>query len=300
MKNLWLCILIFIFCGTGLGQDALREIKNTESSFINMARDSGPKTAYLAFLSADSVVFKPSSANGLEIWQQADESASILERIPVFADISSNGVFGYTTGQWRMSERNKPDPAKFGQYVTIWQRSGSGKYKIALDITTTHEEIPVKLLDRLRRSGKPPRDKNKKGWSAADATMDFFRLGNNHNQLGGAYERYSSNSVRLLIDGDAPVFGKEESVYRMSRYLSMEFPTKITMLEAADMAYVWNPCEFANSAEGKEKGNCLHIWKLQDKRWWLVVGVFKLASDGPSAPPQLQNLNPKSKSDSNP
>ncbi|CAN5645233.1 hypothetical protein BH24ACI3_BH24ACI3_15790 [soil metagenome] len=293
MKSLTICILIFIFSATGLSQNALREIKEAELSFINTARNAGPKQAFLAFLSADAVVFQPTAVNGLSVWQQMENSSVILERTPIFADISSNGVFGYTTGHWKSSLSETTDSAKFGQYVTIWQRSETGSFKIALDITTTHEEISVKLLDKLRRSGKPPRDKNKKGPSAADATMDFFRLGNNQNQLGGAYEKYSSGSVRLLIDGDEPVYGKKDAVYKMSRYRSMEFPTKIAMLEAADMAYVWNPCEFDNSAEGKENGSCLHIWKLQNKRWWLVVGVFTLANNGPSAPPQLHDVSPK-------
>jgi hypothetical protein len=46
------------------------------------------------------------------------------------------------------------------------------------------------------------------------------------------------------------------------------------MYQAADMAYVWNPCQYANSNEGLEKGNCLHIWKLRDNKWWVVLGVF--------------------------
>lgn len=273
-------------------------MKEAEMSFINTARNLGPKQAFLAFLSADAIVFQPTSVNGLAVWQQMENSPITLERTPIFADISSNGVFGYTTGHWKSSGGKTKDSPKFGQYVTMWQRSETGSFKIALDITTTHDEIPVNLLAKLRRSGKSPRDRNKRGWSAADATMDFFRLGNNHNQLSSAYEKYSAGNVRLLIDGYGPVYGKKDAVYKMSRYRSMEFPTKIAMLEAADMAYVWNPCEFDNSAEGKEKGNCLHIWKLQNKKWWLVVGVFMLANEGPSAPPQLQDVSPKSRKSS--
>ncbi len=286
-------ISIFVLSATGLGQKELREIKDAELSFINIARNSGPKKAYIEFLLADSVVFQPSAENGLELWQKSQDSLATLERTPIFADVASNGGFGYTTGHWKSFENDKPDSASFGQYVTIWQRSKTGTFKIALDIVTNHEEFPAELLEKFRSSDRTSIDKNKKGWSAADATMNFYRLGNNQNQLGGAYEKYSSDKVRLLIDGDAPVYGKKDAVYKMSKYSSMEFPTTVAMLEAADMAYVWNQCEFADSSEGKEKGNCLHIWKLQNKKWWIVMGVFASARELSAAPSKLKNLSPQ-------
>ncbi len=292
MKLVIICMMFLIFSALGMGQRELREIKEAEWSFINAARSSGTKNAYLSFLSDNSVVFQPGAANGLAVWQKAENSLDILERTPIFADAASNGGFGYTTGHWKSQEPGKPDTAKYGQYVTVWQRSKSGTFKIALDIITNHEEFPAELLEKLGSSDKPSKESNKKGWSAADATMNFYRLGNNQNQLGGAYEKYSSEKVRLLIDGDAPVFGKKDAVYKMSRYRSMEFPEKIAMLEAADMAYVWNPCEFADSAEGKEKGNCLHIWKLKDKKWWIVMGVFASVREPSSAPSKLQDRTP--------
>lgn len=287
------CLSTVMFGATVPGQTELREMKDAEKSFINIARTSGPKPAFLEYLSVDSVVFQPAAANGLAVWQKAENSLTILERNPTFADISANGAFGYTTGHWKSYERNRSDSAKFGQYVTIWQKSKTGTFKIALDITTGHEEFPAELLDQNRGPNRFRGDRNKKGWSAADATMNFYRIGNNQNHLGGAYQEYSSNVVRLLIDGFAPIYGKKDAVYKMHRYRYMDFPAKILMIEAANMAYVWNPCEYADSEEGKEKGNCLHIWKLRDEKWWIVMGVFASASDVSSAPPQLKNVSPK-------
>jgi len=60
----------------------------------------------------------------------------------------------------------------------------------------------------------------------------------------------------------------------MQRYISVEFPSRVVAFQAADLAYTWNPCKFANNDEGLENGNCLHIWKLRKKKWWIVVGVF--------------------------
>jgi hypothetical protein len=72
----------------------------------------------------------------------------------------------------------------------------------------------------------------------------------------------------------------------MKRYKSIEFPTKVAMFQAADMAYVWNPCQYANSNEGTERGNCLQVWKLRNKKWWIVVGVFARVES--EKPPELK------------
>ena len=63
-------------------------------------------------------------------------------------------------------------------------------------------------------------------------------------------------------------------VSEMRRYKSVEFPKKVHLYESADMAYIWNPCEYENNDEGTIQGNCLHVWKLRDKKWWIVLGVF--------------------------
>ena len=52
------------------------------------------------------------------------------------------------------------------------------------------------------------------------------------------------------------------------------FPRKYVLFQSADMAYTWNPCNFDNTSEGMVEGNCLHIWKLRKKKWWIVLGAF--------------------------
>ena len=66
----------------------------------------------------------------------------------------------------------------------------------------------------------------------------------------------------------------------------MEFPKKVALFEAADMAYTWNGCQYANSIEGIEQGNCLHIWKLRKNKWRIVLAVFARIDSG--KPPEIK------------
>jgi hypothetical protein len=246
-----------------------------ESALLSRMAQSGARSAFLDFLAKDAVIFRPEPVNGPEYWRaQPENPAFAFSRTRVFSDISANGILGYTTGHWQRFKTDKPnEPLGFGEYVTVWERRPSGGYQAVLDMSITHDEEPA---DDKARGWKPDdsHDPNKRGWSPADASMNFLRLGMSQARLSSAYEKFSGRDVRLLVDGERPILGKKQVVAAMNRYISIEFPKNVAMFQAADLAYTWNPCKFANSQEGIENGNCLHIWKLRDKKWWIVLGVF--------------------------
>ena len=191
-----------------------------------------------------------------------------------YSDVAANGLMGYTTGNWRSYQKGKSEGlAKFGQYVTIWERGADGKFRASLDIAVSHDKLPFTETDKPILQ-KQTRDINKRGWSPADSSMNFLRTSMRGSGLSGAYEKFAAEDVRLLRDGTPPIIGKKRVVAETTAYVAVEFPSKVTLFQSADMAYTWNPCLFDNSDEGFMKGNCLHIWKLRKKKWWIVLGVF--------------------------
>ena len=276
MKIVYALLLTSLFSTASLSQDDLNRLIATESSFVKTAAEHGPKIAFLEHLAPDAIIFRPQAINGYEYWKSTqDRPNDVLVRKAIFADISSNGLLGYTTGNWRLYEKGKSESsASYGQYATIWERKPDGKYRATLDISIEHDKLPFTETDRIGRADLT-RDLNKRGWSPADASMNFLRMSMKGSvRLGGAYERFAAKDVRLLIEREPPIIGKKNVVREMARYLAVEFPTKIAAFQAADMAYTWNPCRFTNNEEGFENGHCLHVWKLRDKKWWIVLGVF--------------------------
>ncbi len=266
---------VLIFPAFSQAQDDLGAMIATENALIYETAENGPKRGFRNHLTRDSVLFRPGPVNGWQYLSDGDApSGESLVRKTVYADISANGLIGYTTGNWRLYQKGKSEStARFGQYVTIWQRQGDGRYRATLDIATTHDKLPFSQTDYVGYVIRK-RDPNKRGWSPADASIDFQRLSMTNARLGGAYEKYAAKDVRLLIEREPPIVGRKNVVEAMDRYIAIEFPTKVTTFLSADMAYTWNPCRFANNDEGLESGNCLHIWKLRDKKWQIVLGVF--------------------------
>jgi hypothetical protein len=258
-----------------VAQPELQPLVDAQRSFDQLATEKGMKTAFLESLKDDAVVFEPGPVNGKEYWEyrKADPD-TLLQRTLTYSDIDANGLLGYTTGNWRTYQKGKSEGlAKFGQYVTIWERVPNGKFMASVDIAVSHEKLPFAETNTpIRR--KQTRDVNLRGWSPNDALMNFLQLSMTRIKLGGAYEKFAGNDVRILRDGAPPIIGKDLAVKAMDEYISVMFPRKYVLFQSADMAYTWNPCNFDNTEEGMVEGNCLHIWKLRKKKWWIVLGVF--------------------------
>lgn len=256
----------------GVAQSPLAD---TQASFGRVASERGMRSAFLEFLGDDATVFLPGAQNGKQYWNaREDDPSTVLIRNLTYSDLSANGLLGYTTGNWRTYQKGKSEGlAKFGQYVTIWEKKPDGKFRASLDIVVSHEKLPFSETDKPVRT-KQSRDLNKRARSPVDASMDFLRASMTNQRLGGAYQKFAAHDVRLLRDAAPPIIGKKRVVEQMNEYISVEFPTKVALFQAADMAYTWNACQFDNSNEGKVEGNCVHIWKLRDKKWWIVLGVF--------------------------
>ena len=266
---------VVLFCAPILAQADLQKLQQTGYEFDRAVAQKGSKAAYLQYLSDDGTIFRPDPVNGKQYWNgQKDDANFRLTRKATFADVSANGMLGYTTGDWRLDQKGKGEGySKFGQYVTIWEKRQDGKYYATIDIGITHDKLTAKEADPYVQPDAE-KDLNKRGWSPADSSMDFLRISMQGGGLGKAYEEYAAKDVRLLIERLPPITKKKRVIAAMNQYRSIEFPTKVAMFQAADMAYTWHPCQYANSNEGIEKGNCLHIWKLRDNKWSIVLGVF--------------------------
>lgn len=238
-------------------------------------------------------MFRPEPMSGREFRSSYENKPGLYRRTPSFADAASNGLIGFTTGVWESVQKlERTDLRHVGDYATVWRRDGDGAYHAILNIETSYDpdDRPRDLnTDKHAKGG----DRNSRGRSAADSTMTFHRVSMGPGGLAAAYYQFAASDVRLLRDGLPAITGRKNVVRQMRMYTSIEFPTRVAQMESADMAYSWNPCSFSDSAEGVEKGNCMHVWKLHGKKWEIVLGVFARVVD--ATPPVLKSADPRNR-----
>ncbi len=274
MKSLFTMLIIGLAAGFGVAQPEFQAMIDADQSLANYAVEKGTKAAYLRYLGDDGVIFKPEATNGKDWWNlQKDEPQTVLKRNMDHADIASNGLLGYTTGRWEETPKKQGGPAReVGQYITVWSKKPDGKFYAIIDVMTKYDEAAPPVGSPLPNTYA--KDINKRRWSAADPSMKFLRMGMDRGGLGNAFDEWAAEDIRLIIEENPPIYGKKNAVKAMKKYLSVAFPRRVALLESADLAYAWNPCEYANSEEGMEKGTCLNIWKLRNKKWYITSSAF--------------------------
>src|SRR5687768_1658966 len=107
MRAVVLAVIIFTVPHWVPGQGALEKVIETERAFATQSAAKGTKHAFLEYLADDGLLFLPDRVNGKSYWNARGESQGFLSWAPNYADVSANGIVGYTTGNWEYREKGK-------------------------------------------------------------------------------------------------------------------------------------------------------------------------------------------------
>ncbi|PWT90062.1 MAG: hypothetical protein C5B54_07860 [Acidobacteria bacterium] len=267
MKNKLIAVLFFVFTSFCFAeQSALDSLVNAEKSFASMAVEKGRKEAFVAYLSDDSIIFRPGPINGKKFYSDQPARPGILSWKPAIADVSSSGDLGYTTGPWEFRKENMSDtPVAYGYYFSIWKKQSDGSWKVMLDhgIDTTgpsHETANV-----IPGPGSKTKNTKKQSTDGTAVILNQeqeFSKASQNDGMKTAFQKYALSDVLIVRDGKEPFHGAE----------SLEGNCGFQPVKAdvsADFAYdygSWN-CNAQN-------GNYVRVWKKQpDGQWRLAVDV---------------------------
>ena len=107
-----------------------------ERAFAQMARDSGTHSAFLANLADSAILFRPGPVMGPQ-WLRENppqNRTAALVWEPRWADVSTAGDMGFTTGPYEIRLRGVSDTAAGrGHFVSVWKREGTGPWRVMLD-----------------------------------------------------------------------------------------------------------------------------------------------------------------------
>jgi ketosteroid isomerase-like protein len=284
MKKIPLLLLISFCCLGVFAQKTIVQTKSdlqkmvaTEVEFAKTAFDKGTKTAFLTYLDDDGIIFDPTETNGKLVWRSRPESPALLAWNPVWADISSDGKLGYTTGGWEYRPKGKTDkPIAFGEYVTIWKKQTDGSYKATLDIGITH---PTNNLSKM--AWKSPFDaglgkKDLQNGVDTNILTDIF----SNKSMANGYFNYLAEDTIILRDGNLPFVGKKAAFMGLEK-LENEFPNSSyltfngnTSKIYGNMMYIWGVYQLKHKDETISRWNFMQIWKHRDGKWQIVLDIF--------------------------
>ncbi len=258
-------------------ETALASLVDAERAFAKMSETIGMRSAFSANLGEGSIVLQPAPVDGRKAHQDSPEVPGMLQWKPIFADVSSGGDLGYTTGPW-VFRGSATDPPIYGHYVTVWKKQKDGLWKVMLDGGISH---PKPAENGGEGAFSSPQDA---GATAAEtAPPDDLLESDRKLSRASAKEGFSA---ALLAKA-----GADARLYRPGSYPRIGLPAIREALAGEPESWVWEPSGgdtarsgdlgytfgIARAAEGAENPTpgaanaYLRIWKRDSKGEWRVV-----------------------------
>jgi len=260
----------------------LQSLVETERAFSEHSVRNGMRSAFLTYLAEESIVFEPRPVDGREVHAGREESPGTLIWWPVWAEISSAGDMGYTTGPWEFRRAVEEDTAVgCGHYVSVWRKQPDGVWRVAIDAGNAyprpevmHRELAV---PDYHRPVLEPLDEGAVATSRAallQAERDLSELSGTRG-AAAAFSEHAAEDVRLYRMGTYPAVGKEALRRELSRIegrLSWE-PVEAIISATADLGYTYGISRIEPTGEGGTVAefSYLRIWKRRPDEPWEVT-----------------------------
>lgn len=118
------------------GEESISSLISAEKDFQQKQTDKGQREGYLEVMRQNTILFKPDAVNGPEYISQKKSFKGGMFWSPVWAEMSRDGYFGYTTGPYKYLLN---DTTYHGEYVSIWLRGPyQPVWKLFLDAGISH------------------------------------------------------------------------------------------------------------------------------------------------------------------
>ena len=94
--------------------------------------------------------------------------------------------------------------------------------------------------------------------------------------LEKTYKKFAAENLRSYREGKPPFLGKKAALKLLSDDKStVTFAKRSSTFTADDISYNLNTYSRTQGGKEVEKGNFLQIWKFFDRKWQIVLDIFK-------------------------
>jgi len=266
----------------------LMSLVESERAFSRTSVERGIRASFMMFFTDGAMVFRPHPVKYKEAMKNVPALKNPLEVTltwePVWADVSSGGDLGYTTGPSVWTDHSPAKrPTYYGFYFSFWKKQPTGEWKVVFDVGT---ELPgpydgpktLRSPDPVRHNGVVKKlGAEEQRSSLLDAERRFLELARKdgvQKALGGVLNK----EARIYRQKVQPIVGIDpiQAYFSNKPYLSTWEPLEGCVAESGDLGYSYGSYTVRNGNKpgDDEKGYYLHAWRRDaSNRWKLVAEV---------------------------
>jgi ketosteroid isomerase-like protein len=278
MKTLWPTLLSIPLglLPTTSGSTTAADVLATDAAFAARAMAVGHHAAFIEYLAADAVLFRPDAVPGQEWLATHEPAGGQLEWSPAAAAVDCTARLAVTTGPWRYANAEGGEPVA-GHYLSVWRRDAQASWRVVLDHGIDHAlAVPVDDLQaaftRLWPDDDPRRCGSEGDSSSLAAAGERFNTQVARRGLLRALQRTAAEGARVYRD-DAP-------------------PAALAGL-APDVDAAWGPGTIARtvgtvfepgtdlavshgtlqSPDGLGRSLFVRVWRREGRRWKVAIDL---------------------------
>lgn len=284
----FLSVLLCSFC---LGQSkednqSLMSLVESERAFSRTSVEKGIRASFMMFFTDDAMVFRPHPVKYKEATKNVPAPKNPLEVTltwePVWADVSSSGDLGYTTGPSVWTDHSPAKrPTYYGFYFSFWKKQPTGEWKVVFDVgtelpgpydgpKTLRSPVPVKHNGVVKKLGAEEQRS-----SLLDAERRFLELARK-DEVQKALGEILDKEARIYRQKSHPVVGIDsiQAYFSVKPYLSVWETMQCEVAESGDLGYSYGTYTVRSSGSQPtedERGYFLHAWKRDAVNQWKLV-----------------------------
>jgi ketosteroid isomerase-like protein len=251
---------------------ALKQLVQAEWSFINLAKETNTRDAFLAQLTDETIVFGEGPVIAKRVYENQQPNNGWLKWEPVFSDLARSDDFGYNTGPWEYRVNKTDEKAvAFGEFVSFWKKQVDGTWKLLIDIGIEHPQTAQIAtwksseidFEKVVGELKDIKQLEKIEQNFIEA-LAFAK--------SPAYQKMLSREARLYRPGKEPITDKEAIIKYINAELSITF-TKAgqNLASSGDLGYVYGTAVVQHTGNQTKAANYLHVWKQEEGQGWKLV-----------------------------
>ena len=258
--------------------DHTASLAAAETAFAAHSVREDMRVAFLANFDHDGVFVREGWRVSNDFLRDRPAPPVLLDWRPQYVEASASGDMGLSTGPSKIVSKAQPDAAPaYGQFVSVWRRSGGGPWKVAVDLGINHPGDSLwKTPLETRQLSAPAASAAAEGSvMQAEARFDeAVRSGG----LRSAYSTYGAENLRFYRAGNAPTATRAAALSSpaMSDDRVVFTVERSETARAGDFAYA-RGAYAALDAPSTPLGWYLRVWRREPAGWRIAMDVVNAA-----------------------
>ncbi len=288
----------------------LQGLVGAERRFCARAKETSIRDAFFEALDDNSIVFHPGPVNGKDFYRgRPSNPGPLLSWEPTYAEISSFGDLGWTTGPWQYTGAGEKKPSAFGNFATVWQYGTDHKWRVLIDFGHSCPQAAPESLTFARLGGDKAAPHLMSLTEFTGVNRLFFRADSAYSQALGhegvaaALARFADPDVRVYRDGHAPYIG----IAAAGKALEHEWDHGAVawgmvpgaIAKSGDLGFTYGTVDLPAGKKGEPtRRNIFRVWrKAPGEEWRLALDVtipapLDPAMQSPAPPPTPEPKQP--------